>query len=118
MALLRSGYIFARCREIDLYLTVRRIPARDREELALETLERALPWFKAKGLEQGGWRPELGASLKTYFTRALLYQFANVWRKYLKAAEEHRLKAAQESARIVSLEALPYDIESFGSRPG
>ena len=69
---------------------------------------RALPWFKAKGLEQwGGWRPELGASLKTYFTRALLYQFANVWRKYLKTAEEHRLKAVHESARIVSLEALP-----------
>jgi DNA-directed RNA polymerase specialized sigma24 family protein len=117
MALLRSGYIFARCREIDLYLPVRRIPARDRKELALETLERALPWFKAKGLEQGGWQPELGASLKTYFTRALLYQFANVWRKYLKTAEEHRLKAARESAHIVSLEALSYDIESFDPGP-
>lgn len=116
-ALLRSGYIFARCREIDLYLPARRIPAADRKELVLETLERAVPWFKSKGLEQGGWQPELGASLKTYFTRALLYQFANVWRKYLKAAEEYRLRAAQESARIVSLEAPPFDIESFGADP-
>jgi DNA-directed RNA polymerase specialized sigma24 family protein len=116
-ALLRSGYIFARCREIDLYLPTRRIPARDRKELALETVERAVPWFKARGLEQGGWQPELGASLKTYFTRALLYQFANVWRKYLKTAEEYRLRAAQESALLVSLEALPYDIGSPGPDP-
>jgi DNA-directed RNA polymerase specialized sigma24 family protein len=105
MPLLKTGYIFTRCREMGLNLPRRRILAIDREELAQETLERALPWFKAKGLEQGGWNPELGASLKTYFTKALLFQFANIWRK--------RLRAAQEDFTTLSLEALPYESESF-----
>ena len=83
MALLQSGYIFARCREEGLHLPAFKIAACDREDLVQETVAGALTSFKTKGLEQGGWQPEGGASLRGYFTRALLLQFANIWRKKL-----------------------------------
>jgi RNA polymerase sigma factor (sigma-70 family) len=84
MALLRTGYIFDRCREEGLHLLRMPIAADDREDLAQEVVHGALRSFKTKGLEQGGWQPERGASLRTYFTGALLLQFANVWRKRLR----------------------------------
>ena len=88
MALLRTGYIFTRCRQEGIFLAVRKIPSSDREDLAQETVAGALQSFKTKGLEQGGWQPERGACLKSYFTRALLLQFANIWRKKLSHMPE------------------------------
>jgi RNA polymerase sigma factor (sigma-70 family) len=83
-AWLATGYIFAVCRQAGLGLKSMPIPAADREDLVQETVAAALVAFKRKGLQQGGWRPEGGASLKTYFTGALRGQFANIWRKWLR----------------------------------
>lgn len=81
MAWLASGHIFTRCRQAGLRLLSLPIPFSDREDLAQETVADALRTFKRKGLEQGGWRPEGGASLKAHFAGALLRQFANTWKK-------------------------------------
>lgn len=103
MAWLASGHIFTRCRQAGLRLLSLPIPCSDREDLAQETVADALRTFKRKGLEQGGWRPEGGASLKAYFTGALLRQFANTWKK--------RLRALTASSAL-SLDTLPADPES------
>ena len=107
-ALLRSGYIFARCREAGLHLPVRKIDASDREDLAQEVVAGALRSFKAKGLEQGGWQPECGASLRTYFAGALLRQFANVWRS--------RLSRTPDTADL-SLDTVSFDMPSPAPGP-
>jgi DNA-directed RNA polymerase specialized sigma24 family protein len=80
--LLASGYIFTRCRKAGFWLLPLKIPLSDQEDLAQETVAEALRAFK-DGLGQGGWQPEAG-SLRTYFTVALLGQFANAWRRWLK----------------------------------
>jgi DNA-directed RNA polymerase specialized sigma24 family protein len=84
-AWLATGHIFARCHEAGLRLLSLPIHANDREDLAQETVAGALCAFKRQALEEGGWRPEGGASLKAYFTRTLLFQFANIWKKRLRA---------------------------------
>ena len=84
-AWLATGHIFARCHEAGLRLLSLPIHVNDREDIAQETIAGALRSFKRKGLEDGGWRPEGGASLKAYFTGTLLLQFANVWKKRLRA---------------------------------
>lgn len=102
-AWLTTGHIFTRCRQAGLSLLSQPIPFSDREDLAQETVAEALRAFKRKGLQQDGWRPEGGASLKTYFTGALYRQFANIWKK--------RLRARAISPGL-SLETLPADTES------
>jgi len=82
--LLATGYIFTRCREAGFRLLSLQIPFSEQEDLAQETVAEGLRVFKDHGLERGGWQPEGGASLKTYFTGALLGQFANAWRRWLK----------------------------------
>jgi DNA-directed RNA polymerase specialized sigma24 family protein len=84
MAWLATGHIFTRCRQAGLGLKSLPVPVGDREDLAQETVAAALTAFKRKGLQQGGWRPDGGASLKTYFTGALCQQFANIWKKWLR----------------------------------
>jgi DNA-directed RNA polymerase specialized sigma24 family protein len=102
-AWLASGYIFARCREAGLGVPPLSIPLSDREDLAQETVVGALRSFRRKGLVQGGWRPERGASMKAYFTGALLQQFANIWKKRLRA---------RTADSALSLDALSADPES------
>ena len=97
-AWLDTGHIFARCRQVGLGLQPLPIPLADREDLAQETVAAALIAFKRKGLQRGGWRPELGASLKTYFTGALCLQFANTWKKW---------RRTQKVPAAVPLEAIP-----------
>ncbi len=81
---LATGHIFTLCRQAGLGLTSLPVPVGDREDLVQETVAAALNAFKHKGLRQGGWRPEGGASLRTYFTGTLCQQFANIWRKWLR----------------------------------
>ena len=105
---LRSGYIFRQCRQAGVILLSLEIPFNEVEDLAQETVAEALRSFKRKGLQQGGWCPEGGASLKTYFTRALCLQFANIWRRWLRA----RSVPVRES-----LETLLSETESPGLGP-
>ncbi|WP_083819484.1 RNA polymerase sigma factor [Pseudofrankia inefficax] len=57
-----------------------RLTPDDVEELAFETVARALPAFRRAALVNGGWTLEGGATLKTYFVGTCLYEFANTYR--------------------------------------
>jgi DNA-directed RNA polymerase specialized sigma24 family protein len=107
-AWLATGQIFALCRQAGLNLMTLPIPLSEREDLAQETVAEALRTFKRAALQQGGWRPEGGASLRTFFTGALFRQFANIWKKRLRA----RVPLAEPS-----LDTLPSDTESPGPGP-
>ena len=87
---MRSGVIFRRCRErgAPLEAPPRRFNQDDRATLANHTLARALPAFRDKALVQGGWRPELGATLFTYFVNSLPLHFANAYRPWCASARE------------------------------
>ena len=100
---LRTGYIFSLCRNTGIMLFSQPIPDQEIEDLAQETVAEALDAFKRRGLQEGRWCPDRGASLKTYFTKALCLQFANSWRKRLRAGC---------TAAASSLEALSCDTES------
>ncbi|AMM22782.1 hypothetical protein AX769_21845 (plasmid) [Frondihabitans sp. PAMC 28766] len=60
------------------------------EELALETVARALITFRDKVLVPGKWKPEGGASLKTFFVGQCLMQFGNVYRPWLTQMNNER----------------------------
>jgi DNA-directed RNA polymerase specialized sigma24 family protein len=112
-ALFRTGYIFARCYEEGIRLRVLPIPVGDREDLVQETVEKALRSFKAKGLEQGGWQPERGASLKTYFAGALLRNFANIWRARLNHTPDTAdLPFYSVPSELLSLAPDPADLSA------
>lgn len=98
-AWLGKGYIFTRCREFHIDLRPAPIPVDERDDLVQDVVSNALNTFLQKGLAQGGWQPERGASMRTYFTRAICYQFANSWRRRLKAAG-HSLVESLEDSRI------------------
>jgi hypothetical protein len=85
-AWIRSGRIFARCREKGIH--IQRVPGvspcdKDIEILAIETLSRALLRFEAL-LQEGGWSPERGATLTTFFAGQVLLSFPNVYRAWVK----------------------------------
>ncbi len=62
--------------------------AEDRQELALETVARALRLFRERALIGGEWDPDRGASLSTYFVGACLLVFSGVFRPWL-AQHQH-----------------------------
>lgn len=109
LTLLSTGYIFARCHEINIELVIRPILETDYEDLAQETTAGALGAFKKKVMQGNGWRPDGRASLKTYFSRGLLYQFANVWRGHLRTGAAEALPL-DEAADIRSSAPSPEDL--------
>jgi DNA-directed RNA polymerase specialized sigma24 family protein len=106
-AWLKTGYIFSLCRQSGLGLVSKLVPVGDRDDLAQETVAAALEVFKRTGLQQGRWRPEGGASLRTFFIGALCHQFANIWRKRLRTW----------SVPTLPLEAVPPGAASPGPGP-
>lgn len=54
----------------------------DRSELSAETIARALVFFRTQVLQAGRWDPGRGATIKTYFIGACLFQFPNVYRRW------------------------------------
>ncbi len=84
--LLRTGLIFARCAENGLFLPAQHIPPDEQGDLAQETVVAALGAFQDSFARGKGWDPAGDASLRTFFRRGLLFQFANVWRKRIRAA--------------------------------
>jgi RNA polymerase sigma factor (sigma-70 family) len=109
--LIATGLIFTRCKEDNYPLLVLPVPADDQEDLVQETVEKALASFKRNGLERGGWQPELGRSLKGYFTHALFGQFSNIWKKRVKDQQD------QAEHHGPSLDALPPGTRSPGADP-
>jgi len=89
IAWIRRGLILARVRERGLGGLHEPPPgALNRpdvaEELAGETVAKALHYFREKVLIGKRWDPTKGASIKTFFVGQCLFQFANVYRYWLK----------------------------------
>jgi DNA-directed RNA polymerase specialized sigma24 family protein len=86
MALTRTGEIMKRVAEMGRPLGVRDTILRwsrdDRSELCLETVARALVFFRTKVLIPGKWNPTRGTTVKTYFIGACLFQFTNVFQQW------------------------------------
>ncbi|MEU9779291.1 hypothetical protein [Streptomyces sp. NPDC047968] len=76
----------------------------EREELACETIARALRVFREHALIKGRWNPEGGASLKTYFIGAVLGEFSAVYDRW--ASERSRRPPCIPDG-LESLHALP-----------
>lgn len=107
-AWIARDYIFAQCRKYHLNLPYREIPPAEREDIVQEVVARALASFLERDIIGGGWKPELGASMKTYFTRKLCLQFANTWRQ--------RLRGFPRDASV-SLDEAGTDFEHAGPGP-
>lgn len=60
-----------------------------RQELANMTVARALARFRTEALVNGGWTPEGGARLTTYFTKACLVGFPNEFRRHFDGERRH-----------------------------
>jgi DNA-directed RNA polymerase specialized sigma24 family protein len=54
----------------------------DRQELAVETVARALEFFHRHVMLKGRWSFEGGATIKTYFVGACVYAFPNVFNRW------------------------------------
>lgn len=87
-AWIMKGMIFARCREKGLgglpepplgALTERGVA----DELASETVAKALRHFRDDVLMTGRWDPTRGASIKTFFIGQCLIRFPNIYRSWL-----------------------------------
>jgi DNA-directed RNA polymerase specialized sigma24 family protein len=57
----------------------------DRKGMATETVIVAWEYFRATALTEGGWRPDRGASLQTYFVGACILRFADVYGRWRRA---------------------------------
>jgi DNA-directed RNA polymerase specialized sigma24 family protein len=80
-----SGRIFVECERKGLRRLLRR-KHHDRDDvlgIAGETVARAFLFFRDRVLIQGVWKPELGASLRTYFVGACILHFPNEYRRVL-----------------------------------
>jgi len=83
MAWTRSGEIIRKTAEKGRPLSIPRDgpgwSREDRSELSAETVGRALALFREKVLRAGAWDHTRGATIKTYFMGACLFQFPNVY---------------------------------------
>jgi len=86
MAWTRTGEIIKRCKQKGRPLGICDTDAGwsrdDRCELSTETVARALVFFRKKVLLAGVWDHTRGATIKTYFVGACLFQFPNVYQRW------------------------------------
>jgi hypothetical protein len=81
----------------------------DRSELSSETVARAVDFFREKILRGGTWDHTRGATIKTYFVGACLFQFPNVYQ--LWQAERRRWNSRPTvSIDDPDVPGLPYQI--------
>lgn len=103
MAWLRTGEMFVQCRRKNCRLSPP--PSWCGEDdwvsMASDTVVKAIPAFREQGLRQGGWRPDGGASMKTYFLGACVLTFPNVYRKWC---------TEQQALRRLELVPWPDDV--------
>lgn len=74
------------------------------QTLATDTVVAALDAFLEKVLKPNAWRPDGGASLKTFFIGQCCFQFTNVYKKWWRS-EKHRHRS-REAADFLSNERL------------
>lgn len=96
---LASGHGFA-LRPTDQELGDLRGDPEIRDELATMTVAAALPRFRKNALAGGGWRPDGGASLTTYFMGACMFVFPNEFRRW--RVQQERWRRQERSTPAVS----------------
>ncbi|MFG3140640.1 RNA polymerase sigma factor [Streptomyces sp. NPDC048211] len=107
---LYTGQIFAACTQRGR--PVRRRTERDaealrtdrdeRDGLVCEAIARGLRVFQKHALTQGGWRPDGGASLKTYFIGAVVGEFGGVFDRWASERAREPACAPNGSAELGS----------------
>jgi DNA-directed RNA polymerase specialized sigma24 family protein len=70
----------------------------DRTELSVETVARALVFFREEILRTGKWNPDHGGAIRTYFVGACLHHFPNVYRRW------ERERRRWESKHIMTMD--------------
>nr|WP_157554196.1 sigma factor-like helix-turn-helix DNA-binding protein [Herbidospora sakaeratensis] len=103
---IRRGLIMARCRERGFGgLPEPPLGAFDDpdvvEELAGETVGKALYHFRQDVLLKGKWDPRRRASLRTYFIGQCLIRFSNVYRQWLKTEQRQHILADHDTLDAV-----------------
>ncbi|MEU4172968.1 hypothetical protein AB0F46_39625 [Streptomyces sp. NPDC026665] len=100
---MHSGYIFDLVAQRGFGLSPHELDLEDlatdsdlREELATMTIARALPRFRQQALIDGGWSPEGGASITTYFMGACAYDFPNEFRRHRASEARHHRALRRE----------------------
>jgi hypothetical protein len=89
---LRSGKISEECARRDIFISINSLEleilarnAEVRSTLAIETVMSAGPDFTERALRGGGWDPNKGACIFTYFVRRCLYAFRDVFKTWSRA---------------------------------
>jgi DNA-directed RNA polymerase specialized sigma24 family protein len=83
-----NGVIFRRCEQkgiAGLWPVPR--DSDDSTELACETVSEGIRAFRKKVLIPGRWDPTRGATLKTFFIGQCLFQFPNVYRRWMRESQ-------------------------------
>ena len=108
MAWLISGEIFHQCKRHDCW------PGEpppywehdDLVSLSGDTVAKAIVDFRDRAVLKGEWRPESGASLKTYFITGCVYAFPNHYRKW-RTEHDRRRRFAARTVDVDSIAELP-----------
>ncbi|MFF2367800.1 hypothetical protein ACFVU0_34510 [Streptomyces sp. NPDC058122] len=92
---IRSGKIARMCREKGRPVTTHELRSMSWEkdelaELAIETVSYGLHYFFNKVLQPGRWKPERGATLKTFFLGSCVLQFPNAYQRWLNESYQWR----------------------------
>ena len=107
---LRTGRIIAVCAELgrpvfmtEEVLRTLHSSLQDRDELAVETLIRAVPYFRKKVLERGRWDHNK-SSLRTYFIGACAMSFSVVFQKWndARTTRMHELGTIEHPGDVAS----------------
>ncbi len=96
-AWLSTGRLFMECKRkgLGLPVPVQHRTRADILELTGETVAISLATFREKVLIPGRWDPTRGASLMTFFIGQCVYQFPNVYRRWVRETAPIRLDAAE-----------------------
>jgi hypothetical protein len=117
IAWLRTNEMFAQCKKRGCYPGPPPLDWAhdDLHSIANDTVGQAILDFRERALVRGGWRPDGGASLKTYFVGRCVFAFPNFYRKW-RAEQWHRRQlslsavGAEDIAGVSSSEDDPADI--------
>lgn len=115
-AWMRDGTIIEKCGERGVPLGVRYFEVEIlkrrgdiRDEIAHNSVESAVCRFTEELLPDGGWDPEGGATMRTYFVKTCLYAFRDVFKKWAYGYRRRLFEAADPIA------AEPYE-DMWGPR--
>jgi DNA-directed RNA polymerase specialized sigma24 family protein len=100
---IRSGRIFIECAvkgRGGLYSNLR-LQEEDAIELAGETIANALIYFRERVLIPRRWSPTGGAAITTFFIGACIFQFPNVYKRWLGEAVEEQLHPTADDPSVL-----------------